>query len=284
MINTGMGNNATAPVGELIRGWRRRRRLSQMDLGFEADVSARHISFLETGRSRPSREMLLRLAERLDVPLRDRNGLLLAAGFAPIHPERSLDDPALGSVRQAVDLVLAGHEPFPALAVDRHWTLVAANRAVPPLLAGAAPELLRPPVNVLRLGLHPAGLAPRIANLAQWRGHLLERLRSQADRTADPALAALLAELEGYPAPDPPTERTRERGPDRDLSGIVVPLRLRTGHGELALFGMTTLFGTPLDVTLAELAIESFFPADAATADVLRRIADGAKHVGPRNQ
>lgn len=281
MIDTGM--NATAPVGELIRGWRQRRRLSQMDLGFEAEVSARHISFLETGRSRPSREMLLRLAERLDVPLRDRNGLLLAAGFAPIHPERSLDDPALRSVRQAVDLVLAGHEPFPALAVDRHWTLVSANRAVPPLLVGAAPDLLRPPVNVLRLSLHPAGLAPRIANLAQWRGHLLERLRSQADLTADPTLAALLAELEGYPAPDPPADRTPERGPDRDLAGIVVPLRLRTGHGELALFGMTTLFGTPLDVTLAELAIESFFPADPATADVLRQIADGAQPVGPRD-
>ncbi|MGI8477208.1 MAG: helix-turn-helix domain-containing protein [Thermomicrobiales bacterium] len=281
MIDTGM--NATAPVGELIRGWRQRRRLSQMDLGFEAEVSARHISFLETGRSRPSREMLLRLAEWLDVPLRDRNGLLLAAGFAPIHPERSLDDPALRSVRQAVDLVLAGHEPFPALAVDRHWTLVSANRAVPPLLVGAAPDLLRPPVNVLRLSLHPAGLAPRIANLAQWRGHLLERLRSQADLTADPTLAALLAELEGYPAPDPPADRTPERGPDRDLAGIVVPLRLRTGHGELALFGMTTLFGTPLDVTLAELAIESFFPADPATADVLRQIADGAQPVGPRD-
>ena len=262
---------SSAPVGELLRGWRQRRRLSQLDLAAEADVSARHVSFLETGRAQPSREMLLRLAERLEVPLRGRNALLMAAGYAPIYPERSLDDPALAAARKAVDLVLAGHEPYPALAVDRQWTLVAANRAVQPLLAGIEPELLRPPVSVLRLSLHPAGLAPRIANLAQWRSHLLERLRRQVEASADPGLTELLAELEGYPAPG----ADGADRPRRDLydAGVVVPLRLRTEAGLLAFFSTTTIFGTPVDVTLAELAIESFFPADAETAEALRRLA-----------
>src|SRR5499426_4537715 len=178
----------TQPVGNLLRKWRERRRLSQLDLACEAEISTRHLSFLETGRSLPSREMVLRLAEQLEVPLRERNVLLIAAGYAPAFPERPLGDPALQSARKAVDLVLAGHEPYPALAIDRHWTLVAANGAVNRLLAGVAAELLAPPINVLRLSLHPDGLAPRIANLAEWRQHLLERLRRQVDVSADPVL------------------------------------------------------------------------------------------------
>ncbi len=270
---------ATRPVGEVLREWRQRRRLSQLDLAAEANVSARHVSFLETGRARPSREMLLRLAERLEVLLRARNALLVAGGYAPVYPERSLDDPALRAARTAVDLVLAGHEPYPALAVDRHWTLVASNRAVAPLLAGVGPELLRPPVNVLRLGLHPAGLAPRVANLTQWRSHLLERLRRQVEASADPTLTALLVELRGYHAPggDAADE------PRRDLydAGVVVPLHLRTDWGLLAFFSTTTIFGTPIDVTLSELAIESFFPADPATAETLRRVAEAAASSRP---
>jgi transcriptional regulator with XRE-family HTH domain len=261
---------ATRPIGDLLRDWRQRRRLSQLDLALEADVSARHVSFLETGRARPSREMVLRLAERLEVPLRDRNTLLVAAGFAPVYPERSLDDPALRVAREAVDRVLVGHEPYPALAVDRHWSLVAANRAVGPLLVGVEPDLLRPPVNVLRLSLHPAGLAPRIANFAEWRAHLLDRLRHQVEVSADPVLAELLEELGRYPAPGDGGEPVR----DRDLAGVVVPLRLRTDRGLLAFFSTTTVFGTPVDVTLADLAIESFFPANAATAESLRRVAE----------
>ncbi|MGH2560950.1 MAG: helix-turn-helix domain-containing protein [Thermomicrobiales bacterium] len=273
-----MTTPAHRPVGDLLRDWRQRRHLSQLALAAEADVSARHVSFLETGRARPSREMLLRLAEQLDIPLRDRNALLVAGGYAPIYPERGLDDPALQAARQAVDLVLAGHEPYPALAVDRHWTLVAANRVVGPLLVGVQADLLQPPVNVLRISLHPHGLAPRIANYAQWRAHLLARLRSQVETTADPTLAALLDELAGYPAPGAgATEprRNRNRNPTRDLydAGVVIPFHLRTDHGILAFFTTTTIFGTPVDVTLSELAIELFFPADPATAATLRRIA-----------
>src|SRR6476469_9855053 len=191
----------TQPVGDLLREWRQRRRMSQLDLASEAEISTRHLSFVETGRALPSREMVLHLAEQLEVPLRERNVLLVAAGFAPVFAERALEDPALQSARRAVDLVLAGHEPYPALAVDRHWTLVAANAAVGRLIAGADAELLQPPVNVLRLSLHPKGLAPRIANLPEWRAHLLARLRQQIDVTADGELIKLLDELSGYPAP-----------------------------------------------------------------------------------
>ena len=256
------------PIGDLLRTWRQRRRLSQLDLANEAEVSARHVSFLETGKARPSREMLLRLAARLDVPLRDQNALLLAAGYAPVYQERSLDDGAMRAARAAVHLVLNGHEPNPALAIDRHWTLVAANRSLSPLLAGASPELVRPPVNVLRLSLHPDGLAPRIANLAQWRAHALERLRRQIEISADPVLVDLLKELSVYPTPAdalPP--------PAKDDAGVVVPLRLQSELGLLSFLTTTTIFGTPVDVTLAELAIESFFPADAATAEIVRRLA-----------
>ena len=254
------------PVGDLLREWRGRRRMSQLDLACEADISTRHLSFVETGRAQPSREMILRLAEQLEVPLRERNALLVAAGYAPTFPERPLADPALSAARRAVDLVLSGHEPYPALAVDRHWTLLASNRAVAPLLAGVPPTLLQPPVNVLRLSLHPEGLAPRIVNLRQWRTHLFTRLQHQVEVSADPLLLELLNELRDYPAPEGAAEDSAEE----EYAGIVVPLQLVTEAGVLSFFSTTTVFGTPVDITLSELAIESFFPADAKTAAALR--------------
>ena len=250
------------PVGEQLREWRQRRHLSQLDLAALADVSARHLSFIETGRSLPSRAMLLRLGDRLDVPLRERNALFVAAGFAPIYSERRLGDPALAQARNAIALLLRGHEPYPALAVDRHWNLQAANRALAPFLKGVAPELLAPPVNVLRLSLHPDGVAPRIANLGQWRAHLLQRLERQVETSGDPQLQALHAELLAYPAPE-------EEEP-ADPAAIVVPMRMHSEVGELSFLSTTTVFGTPVEVSLSELAIESFFPADAKTARVLR--------------
>ena len=256
------------PIGDHLREWRQRRRLSQLDLALEAEISTKHLSFLETGRAQPSREMVLRLAEQLGVPLRERNVLLVSAGFAPVFPQRTLSDPALQPARRAVDLVLKGHEPYPAIAIDRHWTLVAHNAAVPRLLAAADPSLLQPPVNVLRLSLHPKGLAPRIENLAEWRAHLLTRLRQQIDVTADPELTKLLDELAAYPAPG--SAKSPRTNVTDEYAGVVVPLRYVTDAGTLSLFSTTTIFGTPVDVTLAELAIESFFPADAATADMLR--------------
>ncbi|HWW81811.1 MAG TPA: helix-turn-helix transcriptional regulator [Steroidobacteraceae bacterium] len=283
--------NATAtaatPVGGLLRIWRERRRLSQLELAGAADISARHVSFLETGRSVPSRAMLLRLAERLDVPLRERNALLLSAGYAPMYSERRLDDPALRQARAAVDLVIAGHSPYPALAVDRHWTMVSANAPVNLLLAGVDPRLLQPPVNVLRLSLHPDGLGPRVENYTQWRTHVLMRLRQQIAATADPILTELLAELEAYPlisksdgsAPGgakrdgAKSDGDAKPTDDTDYGGVVVPFRLRTDFGVLSFFSTTTVFGTPLDVTLSELAIESFFPADPQTTEILNRIA-----------
>jgi transcriptional regulator with XRE-family HTH domain len=259
-----MAGVQTQPVGSLLRKWRERRRLSQLDLATDAEISTRHLSFLETGRSQPSREMVLRLAEQLEVPLRERNALLIAAGYAPVYPERPLDDPALQSARKAVDLVLAGHEPYPALAVDRYWTLIAYNKVVPSLMAGADQSLMQPPINVLRLSLHPQGLSSRIANLAEWRSHLLARLRRQVAVTADPVLEELLTELQGYSAPG------GEAVDIEEYAGVVVPFRFVTEQGVLSFISTTTIFGTPVDITLSELAVESFFPADAATAQALR--------------
>ncbi|MBO9648875.1 MAG: helix-turn-helix transcriptional regulator [Variovorax sp.] len=261
---------AADPFGIHLRHWRQHRRLSQLDLANEAQVSTRHLSYVETGRAEPSREMVLRLAERLEVPLRERNALLVAAGYAPMYRQRSLDDPALASARRAVDLVLKGHEPFPALAVDRHWNLVAHNALVPLLMAGAAPELLKPPINVLRLSLHPEGLAPRIANLQQWRAHLLERLQQQVAATGDVALSALHDELASYPLPNVGHDAPRAAG---ELANVVVPFQLATPNGILSFISTTTIFGTPVDVTLQELAVESFFPADAETAKALSTLA-----------
>jgi len=264
-----------ASFGALLRVWRQRRRRSQLDLALDAEVSQRHLSFVESGRATPSREVVMRLAEQLDVPLRGRNALLLAAGYAPLFAERPLDDPAMRAARRAVELILRAHAPHPALAVDRHWHLVAANASVAPLLAGIADAaLLAPPVNVLRLSLHPRGLAPHIANLAEWRAHLLERLRRQVEASADPMLASLLAELAAMDTP--PTGGSVVATPTpHPHGGIVVPLQLDTAQGRLSLISTTTVFGTPVEVTLSELAIEAFYPADDATAERLRRLARG---------
>jgi transcriptional regulator with XRE-family HTH domain len=260
-----IAQQAHRPVGELLRQWRERRRLSQLALALEAEISTRHLSFVETGRSQPSREMVLRLAEPLDLPLRERNRLLVAAGYAPVYPETALEAPPMAAVRAAVRQVLAAHEPYPAVVVDRAWTLVDANASVALLTAGVAPALLAPPANVLRASLHPDGLAPRIVNLGEWRAHLLGRLRRQIAFTADPELARLYDELRAYPC-DQPEPEVELPGP----GDIVVPLRLRHGDRELAFFSTVATFGTPLDITVAELAIEAFYPADAATAAALR--------------
>jgi hypothetical protein len=214
--------------------------------------------------------MVLNLAERLELPLRERNAMLLSAGYAPIFPERSLDDPALQPARAAIDLVLKGHEPYPALAVDRHWSLVSANDALVSLIGDVDPALMKPPVNVLRLSVHPAGLARRIVNFTEWRSHLVHRLHHQVDQTGDALLAALIEELRSYPTPD---AAARAPKASHDYAGIVVPLQLTTEEGVLTLFSTTTIFGTPVDVTLSELAIEAFFPADADTANALQRLA-----------
>jgi transcriptional regulator with XRE-family HTH domain len=261
--------HARQPFGEHLRFWRQHRRMSQLALANEAEISTRHLSFVETGRSVPSREMVLRLAERLEVPLRERNSLLVSAGYAPMYRERPLDDPALAAARAAVLLILKSHEPYPALAVDRHWNMLATNSMVPHLLATVDPSLLQGQVNVLRLSLHPLGLAPRIENLAQWRTHLFERLRQQVHVTHDATLAALYEELRGYPVP-PGTDAHL----DGELLGVAMPFRFRTAAGPvLSFISTTTVFGTPVDVTLQELALETFFPADDFTAAALRQLA-----------
>ena len=268
-----MNPSASLTFGTQLRGWRLRRRLSQLDLAVDAEVSTRHLSFVETGRAMPSREMVLRLANRLGVPLRERNVLLTAAGFAPMYAERRLDDPALHAARAAVDQILKAHEPYPALAVDRHWNLVSHNSAAEPFFSlGIAPELLVPPVNLLRISLHPQGLAPFIVNLAQWREHLLERVQHQVTISADATLAALLVELTSYPAPPAGGAHA-----PITANAIVVPLVLDTPMGRLSLISTMTVFGTPMEVTLSELALETFFPADAQTAAVLRGMAETAR-------
>lgn len=253
----------TKPVGEHIRDWRQRRRMSQLDLALEAEISTRHLSFMETGRAMPSREMVLHLADRLEIPLRERNVILVAAGFAPVFTARGLEDPEFAAARKAVDLILKGHEPYPALVVDLRWNLVAANAAVAPLLEGVDAELLTGAVNVIRLALHPKGLASRTANLAEWREHLLDRLRRQADLTAHPGLIALIEEVKGYPTP-PASDRRPE-----DFGQVAVPYQLLHGETLLSFYSTTTVFGTAVDITLSELTLETFFPADPATAEIL---------------
>ncbi len=256
-------------IGEHLREWRQRRHLSQLDLAVDAEISARHLSFVETGRSAPSRDMVLKLAERLDVPLRERNVLLVAAGFAPAFPQRALDDPALKAAREAINLVLKAHEPNPALAYDRHWNLVSANRMVAPLLEGIPQRLLGQPFNILRLAFHPEALAPRTVNLAEWCGHLLERLHRQCEATADPELIKLYSELKAFPIP----ARSGPLPPDN----VAIPFKLRHDGEVLSFFSTTMVFGTPVDITLSELALETFFPADNLTADRMRTIAAGLK-------
>jgi transcriptional regulator with XRE-family HTH domain len=257
MTTPPVASSVGRPVGTLLREWRQRRRLSQLNLAIGADVSARHLSFVETGRSRPSSELILRLTEHLDVPLRERNALLLAGGYAPAYPEHGLDEPDLEAVRFALRRVLTGHEPYPAVVVNRWWELVEANPSVTVLTAGTAPWLLERPVNVLRLSLHPDGMAPRITNLSQWRAHLLARLRRQLAATGDRRLGGQLEELHGYPGGENEPAAVDE---------VVVPLRYRHGGKELSFLSVTAVIGTPMDVTVAELAIESVYPADQATA------------------
>ena len=259
------GNGRGPTVGELLRRWRTQRRLSQLDLAGRAAVSARHLSFVETGRSRPSRELVLHLAEHLDVPLRDRNALLLAAGFAPSFRERSFDDAEMAPVRDALAALLAGQEPFPAMVVDRRWNILDANRPVFDLLTeGVSPHLLEPPLNALRVLMHPDGLAPRVVNFAEYTARLVDRVRREAEAFGDPGLAELHDELLGYPgvAGSPsPTDTAGE---------VVTTLVLRDGEATLRFFSTLATFGTARDVTVEELSIEQFFPADALTAETLR--------------
>jgi transcriptional regulator with XRE-family HTH domain len=266
--------NRVSRVGPLLRDWRQRRRMSQMELALEAGVSTRHLSFVETGRSRPSAEMVLHLADRLEVPLRERNELLLAAGFAPQYAARDFEDPALREVRDAVSRVLAAHEPYPAIAVDRYWNLIASNESIGPILEDVADELLVPPVNTIRLALHPEGVAPRILNLGEYRADLIERLERAARLTGDPHLAELHEEMLGYPGPEPPARPVDGAG-GTGPAAVAVGLRLAPARGsdapELSFFSTITTFGTAVDVTVSELALEAFFPADAQTAEYLRR-------------
>jgi transcriptional regulator with XRE-family HTH domain len=251
--------------GQLLREWRERRKLSQLELATGSACSARHLSFIETGRSHPSREMLLHLSDRLDVPYRERNRLLLAAGYAPVFGEHALDEEAMAPVRAALERFLSAHEPYPAVVVDRHWNLVLANRAVGLLTESVAEELLEPPVNALRATLHPDGMAARILNFAEWSSHLLHRLRRQIATSGDAELEQLYDELAGYPGVRA-DDGSYEAAP---ASEILLPLQLRMGESELALFSAVTTFGTALDITLAELAIEAFYPADTETAETL---------------
>lgn len=259
--------STVASPGELLRGWRTRRRRSQMDLALDVGVSTRHLSFVETGRSRASRELLLDLADHLEVPLRERNALLLAAGYAPVYGESTLDSGDLDAVRDALGHLLAGHEPFPALVIDRSGDVVMSNRAVGPLLGMLDPAWSTPPVNVYRLSLHPGALAPHIRNLAQWANHLVHRLERLTDLTGDPKLAALLAEVRTY-VPD--------AGPSSRDEHVVLPLHLAHPNGDLRLYSTITHFGAAWDVTLDELSIETFVPADAATRDLLGRWRTGS--------
>jgi transcriptional regulator with XRE-family HTH domain len=240
--------------------------MTQLDLALEADISARHLSFVETGRAQPSREMLLHLSEELDIPLRERNSLLVSAGFAPMFKERRLDDAALAAARGAIDVVLAAQKPFPAFALDRHWNIAASNSALQQLYEGVDPVLMKPPVNAMRLSLHPRGVAPRIENLAEWRAHLLFRLRRQVELTGDRVLEDLLAEMTSY------------GGDEKHAAlehSVLVPLKIRCSLGLLSFLSTTTVFGTPVDVTLSELALETFFPADEFTAERMRELAAG---------
>jgi transcriptional regulator with XRE-family HTH domain len=252
-------------LGDLLRGWRRQRRMSQLDLALEAEISARHLSFVETGRSKPSREMVLRLATHLGVPMRGRNRLLLAAGYAPVYGQSTIDSPELAPARQVMEELLAAHEPYPALVADRHSELVGANRSMSLFTDGAARWLLEPPVNTYRLGLHPEGMAPRIANFPEWSRELLGALRQAVAVTGDEWLAGLYKEVSSFPGVDTAASESGGQG------SIAVPLRFRTEDAELAFFGCHTHFRSPLDVTVSELSIEAFYPADPATRAWLNR-------------
>ncbi|KAA6459108.1 helix-turn-helix transcriptional regulator [Acidobacteria bacterium AB60] len=250
-------------VGTMVRSWRELRRFSQLELALEAEVSQRHLSFIESGRSVPSREMVLHLAERLEVPFRERNAMLLAAGYSPVYGDRRFDDPSLRQAKSALEVLLRAHEPYPALVVDRHWNIIEANRALEPMLEGVDPALLTSPANALRISLHPGGLAPRIMNLGEWRQHLLDRLRRQFRISRDPALDELQKELSAYPCPS-------SEQPGQSASPlaheVAIPLRLKTSRGVLSFLSTVTVFGTPVEITLSEVTLEAFYPADQETA------------------
>ena len=268
-------------VGDLLREWRKRRRLSQLDLAYDTEISQRHLSFLEIGRSQPSREMILRLAKQLEIPLRERNVLLTAAGFAAVFPERRLDDEPLAAARKAVDLILTKLEPNPSFAVDRHWTLVAANKAANIFTAEVDPSLLEPPVNMLRLCLHPKGFTPQVIDYSEWRRNVLEYLNRQVETTGDAFLTELALELKSYPRPEFSKDVLQMQTRDVDYSGFAIPLRLMTKEGELSFISTVTVFGTPIDVTVSELAIETFFPADEKTSGIMSRVFEGPQAVAP---
>jgi transcriptional regulator with XRE-family HTH domain len=255
--------------GDHLRSWRHHRRLSQEELAGDADISTRPLSYVETGRTNPSRDMVLRLAARLEVPLREQNAFLLAAGYAPVYRESDFNSPSFAVAKQVVELILKSHEPFPALAIDRRWNLVAANGMVAPLLEGVHASLLQQPMNVLRLSLDPRGLAPNIVNLAQWRDHLFERLSHEIAATADPALVSLLLELRRLPSPG----NDKGERVEGEQMGIAVPLKLRGPLGVLSFISTTTFFGSPADVTLQELALETFFPLDDFTKQTLQSLS-----------
>jgi transcriptional regulator with XRE-family HTH domain len=260
--------SGTRPVGELLREWRQRRRLSQLDLACEAEISTRHLSFLETGRAQPSREMILHLAEQLGIPMRERNVLLVAAGYAPMFAEHALEDPALKSAKKAIEIMLESQKPFPAFAMDRHWNLVASNGALPEIYEGVSPKLMRAPINALRISLHPEGLAARIVNFAEWRAHSVAQLKRQIEISADAVLMDLLGEVMSYPTPLVKGSVSTDAA-----EAIMVPFLLDSVLGRLSFFTTLTMFGSPLEITLAELALECFYPADAATAEIVRNAA-----------
>ncbi len=257
------------PFGEHLKAWRQQRRLSQLDLAMRAEVSARHLSFVETGRASPSREMVLRLSQCLQVPLRERNQLLSAAGFAPLYREHPLGGEALAAARVALQRLMKAHEPFPALALDRHWNIVDANAAAPIILGGPdlLPEGMRP--NVIRGSHHPLALSSRIINRRQLRGIHIERLRQQIDASGDPILVELLAELQDYPEP---TDDASVEALSTAHAGVAAPFQIQSELGVLNFITATTIFGTASDITLSELSMEIFLPADAATAEAVPKL------------
>lgn len=264
-------DSSEPPVGALLRQWRERRRRTQLDLALDAGISSRHLSFVETGRSKPGAEIILRVAEQLELPLRERNRLLMAAGHAPAFPDRSLQDPDMRPTREALELILAQHEPFPAMVIDRRWNLVSANQAVAVLAQMIDQSLLSPPINVMRAGLHPAGLAPWIVNLLQVRRYFISRLKQQVEATADPELIRLLDEVNGYPGPESEHEDLADPSP----AGTI---RVRGPDGtRYSFFGMFATFDAPFDVASSELAVELAYPADPMTAEALRQLAKGRR-------
>lgn len=273
VTDTGAGSGVGTGVGPLLRGWREQRRLSQLELALRADSSARHISFIETGRSRPSERMILHLAEHLDVPVRDRNALLLAAGYAPHYRESTLDDPRLETLREGIEQLLRGYDPYPALVVDGSYTVVGANESIGALLTGLPEHLLTPPLNAMRITLHPEGLAPRIRNLREWRGHLLAQMERQIALSRSAVLRELYEEVAAYPLPEGASDADDREDPE-PYPYFALPLRIEHDGRVLSFVSSISTFNTPMDVTVAELAIETLLPADPETVAYLRSLTE----------